>query len=99
MPLSPKARHAANALEDIDQDDVDAISKMIHGEVRHATQDLVARAHHAEARLQKYTARANKRILKTGRKASREARHPPLPVTPVAIGVGIMLAAYLLGDR
>ena len=100
MLLSAKAPNATDQAADrayvTEARDARSLLDMIRQEVDHATEALAARAHRAEAQLREYARRAKHDAKTTGRHAVSVVRANPLPTGLMALGAGLILAAFLV---
>ncbi len=90
------ADHAARTIESDGGDDAHTLSAKIRHEVQHATQALADRTHRAEALLRDYAGHARDDVKQAGRRATRVVRANPLPTALLALGAGMILAAFLV---
>ena len=95
MPLDLKSL-PDNHEHEIEPGDQSYLADSIRREVGHATRKLEHQAEQDHARLLRQSLHASKRVIKTGRRVVRSANTAPFPLTPIALGIGIILAAVLI---
>ncbi len=98
MPLSPKAKAAADKIKNFDEDDMRSLSETIKHEVQHATDLLTDRAKKAEARIRQFTDHAGDDISRIRDQTTRTINDHPVPSSMVALGVGFVIGVLLMGS-
>lgn len=96
MPLALKSLPDNHEHDHTEPGDQSYLADIIRREVGRATRKLEHQAEQGQARLLRQTLKASKRVVKTGRRVVRSANTVPFPLTPIALGIGIILAAVLI---
>ncbi len=98
MPLSPKAKAAADKIKNFDEDDLRSLAETIKHEVQHASDIVADRAKKAEARIRQFTDHAGDDLTNLRDRTTRTINDHPVPSSLVALGVGFVLGVLLMGN-
>ena len=95
MPLSPKAKAAADKIKNFDEDDMRSLAETIKHEVQHASEIVTDRARKAEARIRQFTDHAGDDIVRVRDQTTQAINEHPIPSTLIALGVGFVIGVMI----
>ncbi len=95
MPLSPKAKAAADKIKNFDEDDMRSLAETIKHEVQHASDLVVDRAKKAEARIRQFTDHAGDDIAHVRDRTAQAINDYPVPSTLIALGIGFAIGVLI----